>query len=340
MKCAMLVDTHQLLIQEVEKPIPKPGEVLIRVKLTGICGSEIHAFKGTHPYRVPPVILGHELVGEVVEITPGIKNLRVGERVTVEPQIPCKDCRYCRKGDVNLCQSKIVLGTKEWTGSFGEYVVAPESEVYKLPDTITDKQGVMVEPLAVGIHAVEKANVRIGETCLILGAGPIGLMTLLSAKASGATNIIITDTIDHNLKVAKELGATDVINVKTKNIIEEINMLTNGEGADAVFVTAGLNSVMLDALGCAAKTGRVILIALFEKSVDIEMFKIIGSELNIIGSIMYNKEDYKKAISLIEKRIVNVDPIITHVFSIDEVQKGMEMVDKKKDNALKVILVF
>jgi L-iditol 2-dehydrogenase len=340
MRGAVLTEIYKFTLDSLSQPQPKPGEVLIKVNLTGICGSEVHAFKGNHPYRIPPVILGHELVGQIVEVTPEVKRLKVGDRVTVEPQISCKECNFCLKGDINLCNSKIVLGTKEWPGSFAEFITAPEFTVYKLPDSLSNEEGVMVEPLAVAVHAVKKSQLTFTDTCVILGAGTIGLMTLLCAKTAGATNIIITDTIDYNLNVAKKMGADYVFNVKKVNITDEIKKITGEEGADVVFITAGIPSVLNDSLQCVIKKGRVVPVALFDEAVPVEMFRIIGSELNISGTIMYNHDDFEDAIKLLAKKTVDVNPVITHKLPIDDVQHGLELVDKKLENALKVMLYY
>ncbi|MGD8401676.1 MAG: alcohol dehydrogenase catalytic domain-containing protein, partial [Bacillota bacterium] len=312
MRCAVLTEIYKFHLDNLPQPKPKPGEVLIKVNLTGICGSEVHAFKGTHPYRKPPVILGHELAGRIVVVTPGVKKLQVGDRVTVEPQISCQNCSFCLRGDINLCNSKIVLGTKEWPGSFAEYITAPESIVYKLPDNLSDAEGVMVEPLAVAVHAVKKSELAFTDTCVILGAGTIGLMTLLCVKIAGATNIIVTDTVDYNLDVAKKMGADYAFNVKKVNTTAAIKKITGEKGSDVVFITAGIPSVLNDSLQCVIKKGRVVPVALFDEAVPVEMFRITGSELNISGTIMYNHDDFEDAIKLLGKKTVDVNPAITH----------------------------
>lgn len=341
MKCAMLIEKGKFESKNVDEPQLKPGEVKIKIILTGICGSEVHAFKGTHPYRIPPVILGHELVGEVVEITSKVKNLKIGDRVTVMPQISCMECEYCKMGDINLCESKRVLGTKDWIGSFAEFIVAPEGVVYKIPDNLSNKEAVIIEPLAVAVHAVRKARIGIGESCVIFGAGTIGLMTILCAKAAGATNIIVTDVFDYNLEIAKKLGSTHILNASKVNVVDEIKKITKNKGLDTAFITAGVPTVMKNSLKSVKKKGRIITIGLFEAPVDIEMWKIICSELNVIGSLMYNEDDFKIAIDLLSKKILNVIPLVTHEFSIMEVQKAFELIiSKEQENVLKTILHF
>ena len=217
MRAAVLKDNYRIVLEDVKEPSPGPGEVKIQVRVTGICGSEVHAFKGTHPYRKPPVILGHELAGDIVEVGSDVEGLKVGDRVTVEPQIGCERCYMCRRGLNNLCESKIVLGTQEWPGSFAEYIIAPAKVVYRLPDGLSYEEGVMVEPLAVGVHAVRWSEMGLGDSVLVLGAGTIGLVTIMAARQAGARRIFATDVLDFNLAKAKELGATHTINVRQED---------------------------------------------------------------------------------------------------------------------------
>jgi len=171
-------------IVEISRPIPKPDEVLIRVKAAGICASDIMAFKGKHSYRIPPVITGHELAGEIVERGSGISTLKIGDRVAVEPHIGCGICALCRQGHYNECPNKRLLGVGDWIGAFSEYVVAAEPMCHPMPGTMSFEEGAALEPLCVGLHAVQRANLRIGERIAVLGCGAIGMMTLISGPPS------------------------------------------------------------------------------------------------------------------------------------------------------------
>ncbi|MGI6037385.1 MAG: zinc-dependent alcohol dehydrogenase [Limnochordia bacterium] len=336
MRAALLKEVYEIEITDVPEVYPKAGEVKIQVKLTGICGSEIHAFKGTHPYRKPPVILGHELAGDVVEVGAGVTEFKVGDRVIVEPQIACGKCPLCAQNLTNLCDNKIVLGTSQWSGSFAEYIVAPTSVVYKLPESLSYAQGVMVEPLAVGVHAVRVSDMRLGDNVLVLGAGTIGLVTLLAAKAAGAKNIYVTDVAEYNLKVAEELGAVKGINVAKENPLEAIG----SDKIDVVFVTAGLGPVVQQALQTVRKRGQVVIIALFDGPIQLEMFPITGKEIDIRGCMMYTGDDFQKTIDLMTSGQINVDPLISEILDIEETQQGLEIVDQKTKDAIKVLLKF
>ncbi|MBE3093806.1 MAG: alcohol dehydrogenase catalytic domain-containing protein [Actinobacteria bacterium] len=341
MKCAMLVKPFELKIKEIEKPILKRGEVLIRTKMTGICGSDVHAYKGQHPKRVPPVVLGHEMVGMVERITPDVKFIKVGDRVTVNPQIVCGKCESCKKGKQNLCNSKILLGTKEWPGSYAEYISAPAEVVFKLPKSISDEEGTMVEPLAVAIHTIKKVEAPLGNSCLIFGSGTIGLMCLLSAKASGFTDILITDIVDYKLKIAEALGATLALNSNKENIVETVRRYTDNRGVDTIFIAAGTQTVVDDSLKCVAKEGSIFPIAQFGGvPVEFSMADIRYKETKVIGTTMYLNEDILTAINLLEKKIIDVKPLITHKLPIEKIQRGIDLVDRNLEEAVKVVLKF
>lgn len=255
MKAAVLQETYKIVLQDVPEVQPQAGEVKIQVKFTGICGSEIHAFKGTHPYRKPPVILGHELAGEVVALGSNVQGFAIGDRVTVEPQIACGECQPCSQGWTNLCDRKVVLGTTDWTGSFAEYIVAHQNVVYKLPDNLSYEQGVMVEPLAVGVSAVRRSEMKLGDNVLILGGGTIGLVTLMAAREAGAKQIFVTDVVDFNLDKAREVGATTTINVRNQDPVKTILEQTDGRGVDLAFITAGVDQAVGQALQAVRKRG-------------------------------------------------------------------------------------
>ncbi len=341
MRAAVIDKPYSIELLEVEPPsIRQEDQVKIKVIVTGICGSEIHAYHGTHPFRIPPVISGHEFAGVIVETGKNVSRFSVGDRVTVEPHFGCGECRLCKSGRYNICQDKKVLGTQEWTGSFGEYVVVPESTVVKLPDDVSFEQGALIEPLAVGIHAVRKAGVGLGSKIAILGAGPIGLGLLLAAKNSGATKIFITDALDYNLDIAKQLGATHTINTLKENAVDSVLEETNGEGADIVFLAVGVESVLNDSLRMVKRGGKVSEVALFGKKPVIEISFIQNKEIKIEGCNMYTLEDFDTAAEAIAANMFDTDLLISKVYPIEEVKNAMRTVDEKLENVVKVLLTF
>jgi 2-desacetyl-2-hydroxyethyl bacteriochlorophyllide A dehydrogenase len=341
MRAAVIDKPYSIELLEVDSPaIAQDDEVKIKVSVTGICGSEIHAYHGTHPFRIPPVISGHEFAGIIVEAGKNVTRFSVGDRVTVEPHYGCGECRLCRTGKYNICQDKKVLGTQEWQGSFGEYVVVPESTVVKLPDDVSFEQGALIEPLAVGIHAVMKAGVSLGSKVAILGAGPIGLSLLLAARSSGATKIFITDAMDYNLDIAEKLGATHAINTLKENAVEAIIKETNCVGVDIVFIAVGVESVLNDSLKIVKRGGKISEVALFGKKPMIEISYIQNKEITIEGNNMYTVDDFEVAAEAIAAKMFDTDLLISKVFPIEDVKNAMKTVDEKTENVIKVLLKF
>lgn len=341
MKAAVIPKPYEIEVREIAEPDPpKEKEVLIKVSVTGICGSEVHAYRGTHPWRVPPVISGHEMAGTVVKVGSGVTSLKIGDRVTVEPHVGCGDCFYCKKGVYNLCLHKKILGTPQWIGSFAEYILAPEQAVIKIPDMVTDEVGALTEPLAVGMHAVRVSKLEPGETIVVLGAGPIGLATVMAARLMGAGNIIVTDAVDFNLQVAIQLGANYALNVKTDAVTETVHKVTQGVGADCVAIAVGLEPVLNQALQLVRRGGRVIEIGLFDAPPRIDISKVQVGEIELHGCNMYTRVDFEKVLDALRTGSVDPSPMITHVLPIERIAEGIQMVDKKLDNSIKVLLHF
>ncbi|HEX9015338.1 MAG TPA: alcohol dehydrogenase catalytic domain-containing protein [Chloroflexota bacterium] len=339
MKAAVLQDYYKVGIEEVPEPEPAPNEVKIRVVATGICGSDMHAYKGTHPFRRPPSIQGHELAGDIVSVGAEVTRFKVGDRVTIDPQRVCGVCDDCLAGFPNCCANKVMLGVPGWTGSFGQYIVSPESQLYLLPDDMSYEEGSMVEPLAVGVHSVRQGNVKPGDSVLILGGGTIGLSALAAAIDAGATTTILTDAFDFNLKIARDFGATATVNVREKDVNEVVREVTGGKGVDVAIVAVGFGAVMNQGIAAVKKHGVVVLVGLFHEPPTIQdSFAIVGGERVIKGSQTYAPADVQRALDLIASRKVDVKAMITHRFPIDEAAHAFELVDRRLEDCVKVIL--
>ncbi|MGE5618705.1 MAG: zinc-dependent alcohol dehydrogenase [Sphingomonadaceae bacterium] len=342
MRAAVFTGIRKIEMQDAPTPTPRPNEVLIRVRVVGVCGSEVHAFLGTHPFRKPPAIMGHEVAGDIVEVGPEVAGFKEGDRVIVEPQIVCGSCLYCRTGSYNLCPSKVMLGVPAWPGGFGEYIVAPESTLLKMPEGFSYEEGAMVEPLAVGIHSARMAKLQLGDSALVLGSGPIGLCCIAAARASGATHIVATDTYDFNLELARKVGATAAVNVrKEDNLAQVVADHVRPEGVDVAFVTAGFSSVVQQGLIHVRKQGRVLLVALFDEPISLpDPFLIGGKEVELVGVHTYVRKDFEAAIDLIASGAVDVKAMVTHVLPVEEAQRALELVHGKTEDNAKVMLRF
>lgn len=340
MKAVFITEAYKVEVKEVDVPSLGNEDVLIQVKVAGICGSDMYTYKDLHPFRKPPVIIGHEISGVVVEFGSSVKGFNIGDKVTVEPQVGCGICDYCLSGQVNFCEHRGAPGIGDWYGCMSEYFVAPARTVYKLNDKMTFEEGALVEPLAVGVHAVRKANIQVGDKVAILGAGPIGLLTLAAVKAAGATSTLVTDVLDYALECAKNLGAT-----QTRNIKEDANWIQNsieqqGGKFDKVLVAAGIPGIIDDALALLKKGGRVVTIAMFQSNQTFDIHNLQQSEKEIVGCMTYNREDTVTAIDLLSVGAVDIKEIISHQLPYAEAAKGFTMVDKKEDSVIKVLIHF
>lgn len=341
MRAALIDKPLSIKLTDVPEPvITKGNEVKIKTVVTGICGSEVHAFHGTHPFRIPPVVSGHEVAGIIVEVGSEVTKFKVGDRVTVEPHYGCGTCEMCEKGLYNICPEKLVLGSKGWIGSFGEYFVVPEQTVIKLPDNLSFEEGALIEPVAVGMHAVKLSSLGVGDTTAIIGTGPIGLGVMLSAKLAGASKIIMTDALDYNLKIAQEMGCKDTINITKENARQKVSVLTGGKGVDVTFIAFGSESTFADALHITKRGGTIVEIAIMSAPVRITVSILQLNEKKLIGSNMYTRRDFEIVIDAIANGKINVKPLISKVMPIEDVKKAMEIVDKKTENVIKVLLSF
>lgn len=336
MKAALFDEIDSITLIDKDIPEAKPNEAILKVITTGICGSEIHAYKGTHPFRKPPSILGHEAVGVIEKLGSDVSDFNIGDTVTIEPHYGCGECRECLAGDYHLCNQKTVLGTKKWDGSFAEYMAVPATTIYKLPESLSPSVGVLAEPLAVGVHAVKKADVQKGDKVAVLGAGPIGLLTAVAARSAGAETICITDAMEHNLVAGKEIGATDAVNVKEDSIVDYVHEHVGN--VDKVFITIGLKSAADEALQIVKKKGKIVSIAIFEGETGIDLNKVFMSEIEIIGSSMYVKEDFEQAISILQEDKYPLDILTKHQFAMNEINTAMSVAQTKEDGAIKVLI--
>ncbi|PWH13464.1 MAG: alcohol dehydrogenase, partial [Ardenticatenia bacterium] len=277
MRAAVLTSAGHIAIQEVAAPVLQADDqVLIQVRMVGICGSEVHAFHGTHPFRKPPAILGHEMAGDVVIVGDAVTRVSVGDRVTVDPHWPCGGCPYCRAGYINLCPTKKVLGTQEWPGAFGEYIVAPQEAVFRLPDHLSYAQGSLIEPLTIAVHVLRRANLRAGESVAILGSGSIGGMLAGVSRAFGAHPIIAADIRRHCLDAACErMGATHDILLPQQDAVREVLRITEGAGVDVVCIAADDPLLVEQAVQMVKGHGRIALVALL----CTDPIRVMGYEL-------------------------------------------------------------
>lgn len=341
MKAAVLKKVGVIEIEDVPVPKPADDEVLVRIKSVGVCGSDIHYYRhgriGTYVVE-KPIILGHESSGEIVETGKGVRSLKIGDRVSLEPGIPCRKCIFCKTGRYNLCPDVVFMATPPVDGAFVEYVAFPEDFAFKLPDNVSFDEGALIEPLAVGIYASERAGIKPGLSAVILGAGPIGLVTLQAVKAYGAGPVAVLDISDFRLNMARNLGADFVIDSRDANALDKVLEAIGQGGADVVFEAAGAVPTIQMTTRIARRGGRVVLIGLSAKDqVEYNVVDVSGKELDVLGIFRYANV-YRKAIDLVSAGKIDLKTMVTHHFPLEKTKEALELADTKKDQAIKVIV--
>lgn len=340
-RAVYMTGLNKMETREIEVPVPKEKQVLVKLEYVGICGSDVHylEYGKIGDFIVNgDFILGHECAGTVVELGPGVENLKVGDRVALEPGITCGQCEFCKSGKYNLCPDVEFLATPPYNGCLMNYIAFPENMAFKLPDTISTKEGALVEPLSVGMHAAKQGNVKLGDSVVILGSGTIGLVTLLACKAFGATDITVVDVIPKRLEYAKKLGATTVINAAETDVLSEIENLTGKKGVDVVIETAGSARTIAQTPYLAKNGGRIVLVGMAPQDIiEFNFAKIMAKEAEIKSVFRY-RNIYPQAIKAISKGIIDVSGIVTHEFSFDDAAKAFDFVINNKQDVVKAVI--
>ncbi|MBI5033262.1 MAG: galactitol-1-phosphate 5-dehydrogenase [Chloroflexi bacterium] len=289
MKALVYEGAWQMPMRDV--PIPEPGtdQVQVKVETVGVCGSDVHGFKGTTGRRKPPIIMGHEFSGTITAAGAEVKNFLVGDRVVVTPLLTCGYCDNCRAGFPNICQNRSGLGVN-LNGAYADYVSVSQKMVFPLPGEMSWEQGALVEPLAVAMHAVNLTPMQLMDTVVIIGAGTIGLLTILAAKMKGAGKIIVSDVSAHRLDFAKRLGADVVVNPAKEDAIDAVKQQTNGKGAPAVIEAVGITATTKQSLFMARNGGNVVWIGNSDPEITINMQQIVTRELTVRGTYGFNDE--------------------------------------------------
>lgn len=340
-KAVYMTGLNKMEIRELEIPVPKEKQVLVKLEYVGVCGSDVHYLQhgkiGSFIVE-GDFILGHECAGTVAAVGPGVKNLKVGDKVALEPGITCGQCEFCKSGRYNLCPDVEFLATPPYQGCLMNYIVFPENMAFKLPDNVSTKEGALVEPLAVGLHAAAQGGVRLGDKVVILGAGCIGLVTLLACKAYGATEVMVVDVVEKRLEVAKKLGASHVINARLENAIAKIAELTGGSGVDKVIETAGNEITIRQTAYLVKRGGTIVLVGLAPRDViEFDFMQIMTKEAEIKSVFRY-RNLYPAAIGAIADGKIDVKGIVTHEFDFADTEKAFAHVIENKNDVVKAVI--
>lgn len=334
-----VVLTAPELFEFKDVPIPKPqeGEALLKVKSIGICGSDIHTYYGKHPFVHPPIVLGHEVCGEIMDLNSKNSEFKVGDQVVIRPQRTCGTCRPCKNGRYNICDHLNVLGCLS-TGAASEYFSVETSLLYKLPNHLSPDAGTILEPLAVGVHAIRRGGNAQGKNVLICGAGTIGNVTAQAAKALGAKAVMITDISDYKLNVAKECGIDYTVNVKHTSLKDAVNNCFGREEIDLILECSALESVLNQAIDIAPKGINIVIVGVFESVPKVDMAAVQDREYSLIGTLMYTHQDYKDAIDMAGNHLVHLEKLITRRFPFEQYPQAYKYIEANRDNTLKVII--
>ncbi len=326
-------------IRYIEIPVPEvgSGQVLIRVKRIGICGSDIHVYHGKHPYVLYPVSQGHEVSGEVAAVGEGVSGLSIGDKVTIEPQNFCGRCYPCTHGKYNLCEELKVMGFQT-TGAGSEYFLAEASKVVPLPDGMSLDEGAMIEPLAVTVHACRRSGDVAGKSVIVLGAGPIGILLCQTLKAYGAARVMVTDVSDYRLELAKQCGADFVCNTMSADFGKAVIEYMGPDKADIIYDCAGNDITMDQAIQNARKGSVIMLIAVFAGMATVDLAKLNDSEIDLMTSMMYRHEDYVDAIRIVGDGLVDLKPLISKHFAFADFVKAYEYIDQNREQTMKVLI--
>ncbi len=343
-KTAYLTAPERFEIKNSPMPVCGDEEVMVQMKHVGICGSDVAfyqdpSFGGVLDTKLP-VVLGHECAGIVIEKGKNVNHLEIGDKVALEPGIPCGKCEYCLKGKYNLCPDVNFMACPPWKlAALHRYVVHPAAFAFKLPDSMDTIEGALIEPLSVGVHAANRAQAQPGKSVIILGAGCIGLMTLLACRGRGVSDITVVDLFENRLETAQKMGASHVICAKEKNIVEEVNRLTDGKGMELVFETAGNKKTAAQIPYLVKGGGKAVMVGNIHGKPEFDFITMNNKEADILSVFRY-RNIYPMAIEGVASGNIPVKKVVTNYYKFQEINEAFSCALYKKQEALKVIIEF
>jgi len=340
MKALLLSSYRHLELADLPTPVPAPDEVLIRVAACGICGSDVHGYDGSSGRRIPPLVMGHEAAGTIEAVGRDVKTFAAGDRVTFDSTVYCGECANCRRGDINLCDRRQVLGVScgdyRRAGAFAEFVAVPARILHRLPLTLPFAEAAMLEAVAVAIHAVNLAEISSRTTALVIGAGTIGILTLQALRAAGCARVFITDVDKDRLELARLLGATDIL-LADDSLNAKLLQLTDNEGVDVALEAVGRDETIAAAIDSVRKGGVIVLVGNITPNVNLPLQKVVTRQIRLQGSCA-SAGEYPQAIRWMASGAIRVQPLITAVAPLEEGASWFERLYAREPNLLKVVL--
>lgn len=342
MKAAYMTAMQKIEISDMEMDAPQADEVTVKLEYCGVCGSDVHFFEHgcIGNTKVPyPFILGHESAGIVTALGKEVKNLKAGDRVALEPGVPCGKCEFCRQGRYNLCREVKFLAAPPTNGAFREYINHPAFMAYRLPENVGTLEGALIEPLAVGLQAVENARFKPGKTALILGSGAIGLVSMMACKAAGARMVVVSDLFERRLEKAKALGADHVFHAGKDVDFMDMCGFTDGEGFDYVFETAGSKATAAQTGYLVRRGGNIVMVGNIVGDVAFNFRNLYLKEADVKTVFRYRNQ-YPVAIQRIASGMIPVKEIVSDIFDFEDVGKALEKAAFHKEDVIKAVVKF
>lgn len=337
MQQAVMTQPGAIEFHDVPKPEAKPGEVLIQVKRIGVCGSDIHVYHGLHPYTSYPVVQGHEVGGVVSGVGEGVSEFIPGDHVVFMPQLTCGECYPCRHGMYHICDNLKVMGFQTG-GAAQEFFPVPAAMVLKLPESVPMDQAAMIEPVSVAVHALSRAGSVEGKKVVVLGAGTIGSLVAQVARASGAADVLVCDISPYKVQKARDCGFEHVINLKEADLGQAILQYFGPDKADLILECVGVQDTITLAVANARKGSTIIVVGVFGKKPFVDLGLVQDRELSLVGTLMYQKRDYERAIELVSHGKLCLEPMVTHRFAFKDYLSAYETIEASGGDYLKVMI--
>ncbi len=337
MRQAVMTEPGLIELGDVPMPEPGPGQVRLRIRRIGVCGTDLHVWHGRHPFTPYPVIQGHEFSAEVDALGEGVLGVAVGDKVTAGPQEVCGRCGPCLRGDYNICDVLKVRGFQA-PGVACDYFVTEADKLVALPAEFSWEQGAFIEPLAVAARATGRAGELAGRNVVVLGAGPIGNFVGQACRARGAGGVLITDLSEYRLEVARRCGIESVSRAATESLADAAARVFGGEGFDVAFECVGVEDTMTEAIGAIAKGGVVIVVGVFGDRPRVDLGVLGDRELSIVGTLMYMRSDYAQAVEWVASGRVVTEPLDSRHFPFEQYADAYRFIDAQGDKAMKVFI--
>ena len=341
MNALVLEAGRDLRVREVSRPEVGAHDVLIGVKACGICGSDVHGYDGSTGRRIPPLIMGHEAAGVVVEVGPEVRSVAAGDRVTFDSTVSCGTCAYCVAGDVNLCDTRQVLGVScadyRRNGAFAEFVAVPEHIVYALPESFPYEKAALIEAVSIAVHAARITGIQAGSTAVVIGAGMIGLLAIQAFRHFGCSTVFAVDLEQSKLDLARSLGADETFLATDPELLAKIQAATSGRGPDIAVEVVGAQRSISTAIEVVRRGGTVTLIGNLAPKVEIPLQSVVTRQIRLLGSCA-SAGEYRECIALMESGAINVDPLISAVAPLVDGAAWFDRLYTREAGLMKVIL--